>query len=83
MSNGVVEAYVIGHFSDKRLAINDVGVNPKAPDALAALLTTLHSGYPQASGRLVNLDEGDPASAVLQALGYVTALSQHEMRIDI
>jgi ribosomal protein S18 acetylase RimI-like enzyme len=78
---GRVAAYVIGSFSEARLSLYDVAVDPAQPDALAALLADLHGRYPQAQARLVNLDAGDPAWPVLEARGYTVQLSQHEMRI--
>lgn len=81
--DGVIQAYAIGYFSDERIALLDVGVDPAQPEALAALLTDLHTRYPQAAGRLVNLNDDDPAWPVLEALGYTAPMGQHTMRMAL
>jgi len=81
--NGVIAAYAIGSFTAERISLIDVGTDPALPDAMAALLASLHASLPQAQGRLVNLDKHDAARPVLEALGYSVPLSQHEMRIDL
>ena len=78
----VVQASTLGYFSDDRLSLLDVGLDPAHPQALAALLTGLHQRHPQATGRLVNLDANDNALPVLEALGYRVPLSQNAMRLD-
>ena len=81
--DGAIVAYLIGSFSAERIGLYDVGANPAQPEALAALLTALHTGYPQAQSRLVNLAEDDAARPIMESLGYTAPLSQHEMRIDL
>lgn len=81
--NDNVVSYVIGSFSDERISIIDVGVDPAQSAALTALLTTLHNQHSQARATLTNLDEHDPAWPVFEALGYRARLSQDEMQIDL
>jgi GNAT superfamily N-acetyltransferase len=81
--DGVIKAYAIGYFSDERIALLDVGVDPAQPEALTALLTDLHTRYPQAAGRLVNLNDDDRAWPVLESLGYTAPMGQHTMRITL
>ncbi len=75
-------AYAIGHTSDSTLHWLDLGCLPGQAAALRTLLMQLHQRYPDATGRIVNIGESEPAVAVLNKLGYQETLSQHEMRLD-
>ncbi len=83
LRDGALLAYALGTFNSERISMLDLGVDPAQPDALAALMAGLHDAYPLAVGRLVNVNDDDPAVAVLEGLGYSAPLAQDTMRIEL
>lgn len=76
-------AYAVANAGEKTVQWLDIGCAAGEENALLALISHVHTQFPQAIGRMVNLPEDDPAWPVLSSLGYTESLAQHEMRLDL
>jgi GNAT superfamily N-acetyltransferase len=83
LRDGILVACVVANAGEKTIQWMDIGCAVGEENALSALLSHVHTQYPQAVGRMVNLPEDDPAWPVLSSLGYTESLAQHEMRLDL
>jgi len=76
-------AYVLGYAVGKTLHILDLACAPERETALQNLIIHLHNSNPDATGRLVNLGEDEPAAPILASLGWREIVSQYEMVLQL
>jgi ribosomal protein S18 acetylase RimI-like enzyme len=76
-------AYALGYVFSDTIHLLDLSCVPGHKFALTTLIDQLHRQFPEAKGRIVNVAENEPGCEVLMALGWKTALMQHEMILTL
>jgi ribosomal protein S18 acetylase RimI-like enzyme len=80
---GEPDACALAFAGENNIQWTDLACVAGHDEALRALTAHVHAMYPQATARMVNLPEDDPAWPVLSSQGYTETLAQYEMRLDL
>lgn len=81
--DGQTLAYAVGSAAENSIQWMDLGFAPGQDAALHALVNHVHAQFPEATGRMVNLGEDDPAWPILADFRYVETMAQYEMLLKL